>query len=350
MASKNLESGAVGVFCESIAVMLDAGIQTEEALGLLGDSTNDSVFQQACQKTYEGIIARKPLAQAMKDTGMFPDFAVQMVHTGETSGRLDSTLTSLARYYNEEDRLLSKLHTSVMYPVALFALMSVILIFTMAVIMPVFLNTYQEVSGGLAGGSFGFVSIALVIGWVALILALLGTVATLVVAFMTKSQGNLHAIEGLLGRLPLTRDASQQLALSRFTTVLTSYASVGMPVDEALERATATVDEHKLRERLNAAVADMQDPHESKSLAQAMLDNEIYGPVYARMLKVGDTSGRLEEVLDRMSDTFFEDALVQMDESLDRIEPALTAFLTITVGAAMIAVMVPLIGILGSIG
>ena len=68
------------------------------------------------------------------------------------------------------------------------------------------------------------------------------------------------------------------------------------------------------------------------------------------MLAVGDTSGNLEEVLDRMSNTFFEDALVQMDESLDRIEPALAAFLTVTVGLTLIAVMVPLIGILGSIG
>ena len=236
MAVKNLESGAVGVFCESVAVMLDAGIQTEEALGLLGDSTNDTAFSQACQRVYEGVVARKPLAEAMDAAGMFPPFAVQMVRTGEASGRLDATLTALACYYSEEDRLLSKLHTSVTYPVALFALMTVILAFTMAVIMPVFLNTYQEVAGGIAGGTFGFVQAALAIGWIALALAVVGTIATLAVAMMTKTQGNLHRIEGLLAKLPLTRDASKQLALSRFTTVLTSYASIGMPIDEALRQ------------------------------------------------------------------------------------------------------------------
>lgn len=68
------------------------------------------------------------------------------------------------------------------------------------------------------------------------------------------------------------------------------------------------------------------------------------------MMMVGDTSGDLEDVLTRMGETFFDDALIQMDESLDRIEPALAAFLTITVGATLISVMLPLIGILGSIG
>lgn len=348
--AKTLESGAVGVFCESVAVMLGSGIQTEEALSLLADNTNDTAFQTTCREVYAGLLERKTLAKAMADTGAFPDFAVQMVHTGEESGRLDATMSSLARYYGEEDRLLTKLHSSVMYPVALFALMSVILIFTMAVIMPVFLDTYREVSGGIASGTFNFVSIALGIGWVALILSLIGTIATLVVALMTKSQRNLRALENLLNKLPITRNASRQLALSRFTTVLTSYASIGMPIDQALSHAASTVSEPSLRNKLNAAVIDMQRTDESRSLSQVLLDNDIFGPVYARMIKVGDTSGRLEEVLDNLSDAFFEDAMVQMDESLDRIEPTLTAFLTITVGAALVAVMIPLIGILGSIG
>lgn len=350
MHKQTLESGAVGVFCESVAVMLESGIQTEEALSLLADNTNDSVFQSVCQQVYSGILERKTLSRAMEDTGAFPEFAIQMVHTGEESGRLDATLSSLARYYSEEDRLLSKLHSSVMYPVALFALMTIILIFTMAVIMPVFLKTYQEVAGGIASGTFNFVSIALAIGWIALILSLIGTIGTLVVAFMTKSQKNLHVLENLLTKLPITRNAARQLALSRFTTVLSSYASIGMPIDQALSNAAATVDEPSLRNKLNAAVIDMQRTDEARSLSQVLLDNQVFGPVYARMVKVGDTSGKLEEVLENLSEAFFDDAMIQMDESLDRIEPSLTAFLTVTVGAALVAVMIPLIGILGSIG
>lgn len=350
MAQNNMESGAVSVFCESIAVMLAAGIQTEDALGLLSENTNDASFQGTCDGVYRGLLEQKPLADAMEQTGAFPTFAIDMVRTGENSGRLESTLSSLARYYNEEDRLISKLHSSIVYPVALFALMSVILLFTLVVIIPIFLDTYQKVTGGLGTGPYSFVAASLVIGWIAFVLALLGTIATLSIAIMTRSQKNLRKLERLLERLPITREAAKQLALSRFTSVLTSYAAIGAPNDVALEEATKTVDSPELRAKLDIAVAQMQSPDHPKTLSRALGDNDIYGPVYTRMMTVGDTSGSLEEILDTMSNTFFEDAMIQMDESMDRIEPTLAAFLTITVGATLVAVMVPLIGILGSIG
>ena len=350
MGRKKLESGAVSVFCESVAVMLSAGIQTEEAVGLLSENTHDQAFQTAAEHVYRGLLASKPLADAMADSDCFPAFAVDMTRTGEQSGRLEATMVSLSRYYNEEDRLLSKLHSAIMYPVALFALMTVILLFTLAVILPIFLNTYQEVAGGLGTGTYGFVTAALVIGWIAFIISIICTVFTFIVAMMTKSQNNLAALEKLLDRLPVTRKASKQLALSRFTSVLTSFVAIGTPSDKAVTEAAATVTSKELRAKLEKVVVRMQDVDNPTGLSEALAENEVYGPVYTRMMMVGDTSGSLEEVLDRMSTTFFDDALIQMDESLDRIEPALAAFLTVTVGATLIAVMLPLIGILGSIG
>lgn len=347
---EKLESGAISVFCESIAVMLSAGIQTEEAVTLLTENTHDQSFRKASEWVYRGLIKGMPLADAMHSSGYFPAFAIDMTRTGEQSGRLEATMTSLGRYYNEEDRLLSKLHSAIMYPAALFALMTVILLFTLSVILPIFLNTYQEVAGGLSTGTYGFVNAALVIGWIAFAVSIICTVATLIVAMMTKSQNNLQVLENLLDKLPLTHRASRQLALSRFTSVLTSYVATGMPTDKAVEAATETVNSQYLSTKLDRAVVEMQDLDHPKTLSQALSDNDVYGPVYSRMMMVGDMSGSLEEVLDRMGSTFFEDALIQMDESLDSIEPALAAFLTITVGATLIAVMLPLIGILGSIG
>jgi type IV pilus assembly protein PilC len=350
MGNKKLESGAVSVFCESVSVMLSAGIQTEEALSLLAENTHDATFQGACDKVYRGLIERKPLAKAMEDSQCFPRFAVDMARTGELSGRLEQTMASLSRYYNEEDRILSKLSSSVMYPVALFALMTVILAFTLAVILPIFLNTYQELAGGLGSGTYGFVNAALVIGWIALILSAIGTVATFIIAAMTRSQNNLQALESLLEKLPTTHGAARQMALSRFTSVLTAFVAIGTPTDDAVAEAAKTVNSKELRDKIDRAVGEMRDLDHPKGLSQALSDNDVYGAVYTRMMMVGDTSGDLEEVLDRMGSTFFEDALIQMDESLDRIEPALAAFLTITVGATLISVMLPLIGILGSIG
>ena len=85
----------------------------------------------------------------------------------------------------------------------------------------------------------------------------------------------------------------------------------------------------------------MVDPAQAKSLAQAIYDNNIYEPIYARMLVIGSRSGSTEAVLERLSDTFFDDSVVQVDGIIDNVEPTLAAFLTVSVGATLIAVMLP---------
>ena len=93
-------------------------------------------------------------------------------------------------------------------------------------------------------------------------------------------------------------------------------------------------------------MVDLKNP---RSLAQAIAENEVFEPVYGRMLLVGTRSGSTDEVLSHLSDVFFEDATMQLDSAVNSVEPVLAAFLTIAVGATLIAVMLPLIGIMGSI-
>lgn len=117
-----------------------------------------------------------------------------------------------------------------------------------------------------------------------------------------------------------------------------------------MKDALTTIEHRGLFAQVEQAYNAMIDPEQAKSLAQAISDFEIFEPVYARMLTVGTRAGSLDEVLDRLAGTFFDDAILQVDRVIDSIEPALAAFLTIAVGATLISVMLPLIGIMGSIG
>lgn len=110
------------------------------------------------------------------------------------------------------------------------------------------------------------------------------------------------------------------------------------------------VDHRSLKRQLEGAREAMLDLSAPKSLAQAVSDSGVFEPVYARMLTIGARSGSVEDVLGRLSLTFFDDAIVKMDRLVDGVEPALAAFLTVAVGATLVSVMLPLIGIMGSIG
>lgn len=350
MATKMLENSAVSAFCESVAVMHSAGIQMDEAVFLLGENMEDAAFKRACDDVYKELIVGKPLALAMDDSGCFPSHVVDMVGAGEHAGRLENVLWSLARYYDEEDRLYAKIKNAIAYPAALLCVMSAILLFTVIVILPVFVDVYHGLTGNLTAGSFGYVNASIIIGWIALGVTLLCTVLVVLGVLAGRSAAGRQRLLRLFEKAPLTRGPMRQMAVSRFTAALATFVAAGVDTDTAMEKAVAMVDHGNLKSQLEAVRMQMTDPAQAKSLAQAIFDNNVFEPIYARMLVVGTRSGSLETVLASLSDTFFDDSIVRLDGLIDSVEPTLAAFLTVGVGATLIAVMLPLIGIMGSIG
>ncbi len=349
MAEKLLESSAISAFCDSVATMLSAGIQTDEAVHMLSEKREQSHFKTVCDGVYTKLIAGAGLADAMESTEAFPPYATEMVRIGESSGRIERVLRSLGRYYDSEGRIFARLRNAVGYPAALLCIMSCILAFTVVVILPVFTDAYDNMSGSLTAGSFSMIGASAIIGWIALVIVLIAAIAALVVAALTHTESGRMRVTKMFERLPLTRRAMYQLAISRFTSALSAFVASGVPDSTAMERAAATVDHNELAAKLAQAQKAMLDVNNPRSMAQAIAENDIFEPVYGRMLTVGIHSGSTDEVLSRLSDIFFNDATSQLDGVVDSVEPALAAFLTVAVGATLIAVMLPLIGIMGSI-
>ena len=350
MARNMLESSAISAFCGSIATMLSAGIQTEEAALMLAENRERSRFQEVCRTIYDHLIAGEAFATAMEKSGGFPKYAVDMTRTGERSGHLEQVLRNLEVYYDEEDRMFTKLRSSVGYPAALLVIMSVILFFTVTAILPVFSGVYESMTGSLAGGSFVSVNASFIIGCIAFVVTVVCAIGALVLSFSTRTEAGRHRVMRLLERIPLTRGAMKQLALARFTAALATLVSSGVTSEEAMARAVETVDHAELKAQLLAAADTMIDIDNPRSLAQALGKGEIFEPLYARMLSVGMRSGSTDQVLSQLSTTFFDDAVAQIDRAIDHVEPLTAALLTIAVGATLIAVMLPLVGIMNSIG
>ena len=350
MAQDLLESSALSAFCGSIATMLQAGIQTEEAVLMLSENREESRFQEVCNSVYDSLIEGETLATGMEHSGGFPKYAIDMVGTGEKSGHLEQVLRNLEMYYDEEDRMFTKLQSSVGYPAALLCIMAVILAFTVLVILPVFTNVYENMAGSLAAGSFTSVGASTAIGWVALAITVIFAAASVWLVARTGSETGRAGVMRLFESIPLTSGAMYQLALSRFTAALATFVSSGITNEEAMSQAIETVDHAKLKARLTVARDSMVDLDNPRSMAQAISENDVFEPLYARMLNVGMRSGSADETLAQLSSTFFDDAVVRIERALDYMEPLLAAFLTVAVGATLIAVMLPLVGIMGSIG
>lgn len=345
-----LPSSEVAAFCQGLATMLAAGIQLDEGLGLLGESAQGTPLAAVCRELYGRVSAGEPLSAAMAADGRFPGRALAALAAGERAGRTERTLRSLAGYYAEEARVMSKLRTAIGYPAALLCVMSVVLAFTVAVILPVFIGVYEDMAGTLTAGSGLAVSASLVVGWVALAVVALVTTAALVGVIASRGVRGQAAIVRLMGRLPFTRAAMRQLALSRFLATLSTCLSAGSDVDAAMGEAIRATDSAELRERLEPALASMTDVERGLGLAQAVAESGVLEPAQARMLSIGSRVGSTEAVLERLSAACFDEAVERVDHVIDAVEPVLAAFLTVAVGATLVSVMLPLIGMMGAVG
>ena len=350
MTGKLLESGAISAFCSSVATMLAAGVQTDEAVHMLAENREQSEFKRVCDAVYSKVVEGSNLADAMEATGAFPAYATETVRVGEASGRTERVLRSLGRYYDSEGRAFAKLRNSVGYPAALLCIMSIILAFTVIIILPVFEDVYVSMAGSLTDGSSGAVGVSVAIGWVALGITLICAIVAVGAAIACRSEAGRIAVMHLMEKFPATRPAMEQLAVSRFASALAAYTASGINTDEAMRRAIEVVEHEGLKAKATAAYGLMIDAESPRSLAQAISEAEVFEQIHARLLTIGTRSGSLDAALDRLSANFFDDAILQIDAAIDNIEPALAAFLTIAVGATLISVMLPLIGIMGSIG
>lgn len=350
MANTELSSVEIKAFCENVALMHSVGIQTDEAVHMLAENSESKPLQDVCMKVYANLIHGYKLSTSMADTSAFPKYAVEMIAAGERTGHIEDTLNSLAVYYDEETRLIDKIRSSVTYPTILLCVMSIILAFVVAAILPVFLEVYENMAGGMATSSFGMVNIGMVIGWIALAITLIVTIITLIALFSSKSASGRDRLMGMLGKLPGAKKVFYDLALSRFTSTLSVYIASGANSDDAMGSALSTVEHPELHMKVSEAYQSMIEPIRSKSLIQAVSDYQVYDPLRIRMIKFGMRSGKIDEVLEGLSEDLFGESISGFDALIDKVEPILAGFVTVAVGLTLIAVMLPLVGMMGSIG
>lgn len=349
MANKQLESLAISVFCENMAMMLGAGIGAEEAAGLLGEDSTQGSFYDAAKSVQKFLLLQGgTLSEAVAQSGYFPAYVSDMIRVGESAGRIEQTLRSLAGYYASRSRLETKLKSAVLYPLVLLVLMAAILGVLLAKVLPVFAGVYTSLAGDLTSSSYGYIRVAYGIGWLALAVTVLVALVLIAATVASRTSKGLDTLKRMAEHLPVLSGIAQQLSLANFTEVLMIYVASGVDVDSAMEAAGKMVDNETVAQKVDACRRQMKE--KGVGLATAVYEQKLFEPLYGRMLVSGARSGSLEPVLERLTDLFSQDARMRIDRAVDRVEPFMSAFLTVTVGIALISTMLPLIGILGSIG
>lgn len=347
MRGRKLDSLGVSAFCESMAMMVQSGIQMDEAVALLkSGGGHGGLLEEGIVSMQAETEAGKGLAAAMETAGIFPEYAIRMVAAGESAGRLEDVLFQLARYYADQKTMTGKLKNAVLYPVAMLAVIIVVLIVMLSMVLPAFTDVYNNLTGSLAASSYSYVRWAYVLCWAALIVMLV-LAAVLVLGFALWHSKKRGAVERLLEKIPLCGPILESLGMFRFTAALSTFLASGEMQDIAVAESVKMASSRPVEEKVNRCVGRMNEGH---GIAQAAYDEGLFEPVYGRMLLAGERSGNLESVLRKLTGLLAEHCSGLVERLTGIVDPVLSGILMLTIGLSLLSIMLPLIGMMNSIG
>ena len=348
MNNKKLDYLGVSAFFESMAMMMRSGIQTDEAIGLLhSDSRNSGgVLASGLDIMKEEVDKGMSLDKAMREAGIFPEYACEMVEAGVNSGKLEGILFRLSKYYKEQKTISEKIRNAETYPAAMLVLIIVVLLAMLTMVLPSFTDVYNSLTGSLAASSYSYIRWSYVFCWIALI-AMVIIACVLIIGYVLWKKGNRRPVERLLNKIPITRSILESMGMYRFTSALSTFIASGEMQDQAVRESIPMTDCENIEAKLEKCMAEMDEGH---SIAQAAYDQELFEPVYGRMFLAGERSGNMESVLERLTELLEENCTNQVDRLVGIVDPLLSGVLMITVGLSLLSVMLPLIGMMNSVG
>lgn len=345
--NKKLSQEELASFCSQLSLLLPAGITPYEAVLLIREDTPDTKGKEILEHLEAALKDGLSFHEALKSTSVFPEYVLSMVLLGEESGNLDLVIKKLAEYYEQQCSISSSIKNAISYPLVMICLMLIILIILLTKILPIFNQVFMQLGSELTGVAAQLMSIGKIMESVSgiFILIIIFTIVAFLIIYHTPNMKKkwFH----FLHTNRLTRNFFLDIAYSRFANAMSMVTASGVDLFHGLALAKTLVGNEIVGEKIELCSEAISN---GDYLHEAMKKAGIFQARHLRMLQLGQRSGETEAVLSKIS-TFYEEATFsRLQRILGAIEPTLVIFFSLSVGFILLSVIMPLIGIMSSIG
>ncbi|RME05082.1 MAG: type II secretion system F family protein [Planctomycetota bacterium] len=336
-----IKSQDMVVFTRQLATMLSAGIPLLECLEILQEQAQDPGFKLILEEVVSDVRSGSDLSEALKKhPKIFQRIYVNMVKAGEASGQLEEILDRLAGYQEAAEKLRSEIKSAMMYPTVSLCLVFGITIFLMMVIVPKFDTMFKRMNVPLPGftKALMFVSTQLRNHWALWFGSFFGSLIA-VFAYFKTSQGQ-RVKDILVINLPVFGDLFRKVAISRFSRTFSTLIQSGVPILGALEIVASTAGNKLIEE---AVLEASESVRQGETLAKPLSRSKIFPPMVTRMISIGEKSGALENLLEKISEFYDQQVEATVKTLTSLIEPIMIAIMGVTVGGIVLAIFIPIL-------
>lgn len=341
MAAKVYSGRELSAFCLQISILLKAAVPLDEGLYLMAEDAPTEEEKKLLHTMGEDVELGDPFFESLERTGAFPPYVVRMAKLGQQSGTLDQMMESLADYYEKEYYMMKNIRNAITYPVMMVGMLLIVLFVLFTRVMPVFEQVYAQLGVQMSPLSQAASRLGGILSGAALVVFALLAVAVLIAAIAAGVGKELTIAHKLMERLKRNSKTALAAAGRRFTAVL------ALTIRSGMELARELVDNGTVAEKIDVCSEKLQL---GEGYYEAMKESGLFSSFHIQLIKVGVRSGKMDEVLQEISDDYEQQADASIDAMVARLEPTLVAVLAVAVGLILLSVMLPLAGILAGVG
>ncbi|MBI3794268.1 MAG: type II secretion system F family protein [Nitrospinae bacterium] len=329
------------VFVRQFATMINAGLPLVQCLDILGSQGTNKVFNRTIMDIKSRIEQGDTFADSLRRHPLvFDHLFCNMVEAGEIGGILDVILLRLASYIEKAMALKGKVKSALVYPVAIMVIAVTVVTFLLVFIIPQFATMFNDMGGMKLPAvtlSVIWLSDALIHNWI----AFAGTPVALYFAISkyNKTEKGKFVIDSLLLKLPVVGILIQKISVAKFSRTMGTLISSGVPIIEGLGITSKTAGNKVIEKAVSDIIEDIK---QGKGLGEPLRSQGVFPPMVVQMIEVGEQSGALDTMLNKIADFYDQEVDDQVDALTSLLEPILMVFLAIVVGYVVIAMYMPI--------
>ncbi|NPA40382.1 MAG: type II secretion system F family protein [Thermodesulfobacteria bacterium] len=345
---KHVSTTELANFTRQFAVMLESGLNIVKSLDILMEQQKNPYLREIIKDIKYKVETGSSLSEALQEyPNVFDKLYIHMIKAGESSGNLDMVLNRLATYLEKIAAIKSKVLHAMIYPSTIICITIGVVALIMIVVIPKFMEIYKSAGQSLPLPTIILIKISKNFGKISFAFIFLITAIIVGIKMYRRSEKGQYDTDSLLLKLPLLGPIFHKAGVARIARTLGNLVGGGVPLLQALAIAGETAGNKVLEKAMEEIRINVSA---GQSIAEPMFFTGVFPYLLVEMVRIGELSGRLDDMLNKAADFFEEEVDRRVNTLSTLMEPILIVILGVTVGAILVALYLPIFNLGKAVG
>lgn len=340
--------GPIANFTRQLATMISSGLPLTESLVVLQKQTENKKLQEVIQQLGDDIQGGSTFAASLsKHPKEFSVAYINIVKAGESSGTLDKVLGKLADTLEKQREFQAKVKGAFVYPAIILVAMGLVMAVILIFVIPKLSELYTQLNITLPLPTvimIGLSNFTIRFWWLLIILGVLGSIA---LRRYRATEAGALVIDKLILKVPIMGKLNRDSSLTEFTRTLSSLITAGVPILEGLKIAADVATNAIHRQAVKKTISLVE---KGAQLSKALGQDDVFPAIVPQMVAVGEETGKIDDVLAKVSNYFELEVDHQVKNLTASLEPIIMIVLGVMVALLVISVILPIYSLTSAFG